>query len=101
MIPELLKKALDTTKPDSRKRRGMAIAYSALLNYFEIQHDLNKYNDLWCELNHSLISGLNRRELLNKIGKNSQIIKELLQFLEKKRVCNFEIKKEAAHLLRV
>ena len=29
LTPELLKKALDTTKPDSRKRRGMAIAYSA------------------------------------------------------------------------
>ena len=43
LTPELLKKALDTTKPDSRKRRGMAIAYSALLNHFEIKHDLNKY----------------------------------------------------------
>ena len=43
LTPELLKQALDTTKPDSRKLRGMAIAYSALLNHFEIKHDLNNY----------------------------------------------------------
>lgn len=43
LTPDLLKQALETTKADSRKRRGMAIAYSALLNYFEIKHDLNKY----------------------------------------------------------
>ena len=32
--------------------------------------------DFWCELIHSLAS-LKRRELLNKIDKNSHIIKEL------------------------
>lgn len=40
---ELLKKALLTTNPDSRKRRGMTIAYRALLNHFNIEHELNKY----------------------------------------------------------
>jgi hypothetical protein len=40
---DLLRKALKTTMPDSRKRRGMAIAFGALLNYFDIEHDLNKY----------------------------------------------------------
>lgn len=40
---QLLSKALKTTKPDSRKRRGMTIAFGALLNYFEIEHDLNQY----------------------------------------------------------
>lgn len=39
----LLKKALLTTRADSRERRGMAIAYRALLNHFEIKNDLNKY----------------------------------------------------------
>ena len=32
--------------------------------------------DFWCELIHSLAS-LKRKELLEKIGENSQIIKEL------------------------
>ncbi len=40
---DLLRNAIKTTKPDSRKRRGMVIAFSALLNYFEVEHDLNKY----------------------------------------------------------
>ena len=40
---ELLKKALLTTEPDSRKRRGMTIAYNALLKHFNIESDLNKY----------------------------------------------------------
>lgn len=40
---ELLKKALLTTVPDSRKRRGRAIAYCALLSHFKIDNDLNKY----------------------------------------------------------
>ena len=40
---ELLKKALLTTAPDSRQRRGMTIAYNALLKHFQIDNDLNKY----------------------------------------------------------
>ena len=40
---ELLKKALLTTAPDSRQRRGMTIAYNALLKHFNIESDLNKY----------------------------------------------------------
>ena len=43
LTADLLIKALETVKPDSRKRKSMAIAYSALLNHFEIKHDLNKY----------------------------------------------------------
>ena len=40
---ELLKKALLTTAPDSRQRRGMTIAFNALLAMHEIDSDLNKY----------------------------------------------------------
>lgn len=43
LTAELLKKALLTTPPDSRKRRGMAIAFGALARHFGIEHDLNKY----------------------------------------------------------
>ena len=43
LTAELLKKALETVKPDSRKRRSMAMAYSSLLNYFNIAHDLRRY----------------------------------------------------------
>ncbi|MEM8829503.1 MAG: hypothetical protein AAGE96_09115 [Cyanobacteria bacterium P01_G01_bin.19] len=40
---QLLRKAIKSTQPDSRKRRGMAMAYSVLLNYFEIDNDLAAY----------------------------------------------------------
>lgn len=40
---DLLRKALLTTEADSRTRRGMTIAFNALLNYFEFEQDLNKY----------------------------------------------------------
>ncbi|MGL5836778.1 MAG: hypothetical protein ACRC1Z_26640 [Waterburya sp.] len=43
LTADLLRKAVKTTKADSRKRRGMAIAFGALLNYFNIEHDLNQY----------------------------------------------------------
>lgn len=43
LTEELLKKALLTTAPDSRQRRGMTIAYNALLKHFKIESDLNKY----------------------------------------------------------
>ena len=40
---ELLIKALLTVKPDTYKRKSMASAYSCLLNYFNIEHDLKRY----------------------------------------------------------
>ena len=40
---ELLKKALLFTAPDSRQRRGMTIAYNALLKHFNVDSGLNKY----------------------------------------------------------
>ena len=40
---ELLKKALLTSVADSRQRRGMTIAYHALLKHFKIESDLNRY----------------------------------------------------------
>lgn len=41
---ELLKEALlNSSEPDSRKRKGRAIAFGALLNFLEIKHDLNRY----------------------------------------------------------
>lgn len=40
---KLLQNALLTSKPDTRKRRGMVTAYGALLNHFNISHDINKY----------------------------------------------------------
>jgi hypothetical protein len=40
---DLLRSALRTTKPDSRPRRGMTIAYCALLDYFQFEHDLRMY----------------------------------------------------------
>jgi integrase len=41
---ELLKIALlNSSQVDTRKRKGRTIAYSALLNFLEIKHDLNKY----------------------------------------------------------
>lgn len=40
---KLLIEALLTTRADSRKRRGMALAYGKLLDYFEIEHELKKY----------------------------------------------------------
>ena len=43
LTAELLKDALLHTTPDSRKRRGRAIAYRALLEHFNIDNDLNKY----------------------------------------------------------
>lgn len=43
LTAELLKSALLHTSPDSRKRRGRAIAYRALLEHFNIDNDLNKY----------------------------------------------------------
>jgi integrase len=43
LTADLLVKVVKTTIPDSRKRRGMGIAYGALLNYFEIENDLTSY----------------------------------------------------------
>ena len=43
LTEQLLLKALPQTKPDSRQRRGMTIAYCALLKHFNIESDLNKY----------------------------------------------------------
>ena len=41
---ELLKSALiNSSNPDSRKRKGRTIAYAALLNFLAIEHDLKKY----------------------------------------------------------
>lgn len=41
---ELLKLALlNSSDPDTRKRKGRTIAYSALLNFLDINHELNKY----------------------------------------------------------
>jgi integrase len=41
---QLLKSALlNSSEPDTRKRKGRTIAYGALLNFLEIKHDLNKY----------------------------------------------------------
>lgn len=41
---DLLKDALiNSSKADSRKRKGRTIAYAALLNFLSIKHDLNKY----------------------------------------------------------
>ena len=43
LTTELLIKALKTVKADSRKREIMCNAYSSLLNYFDIEHDLKRY----------------------------------------------------------
>lgn len=41
---DLLKSALiNSSEADSRKRKGRAIAYSALLNFLDIKHDLTRY----------------------------------------------------------
>ena len=41
---DLLKSALiNSSNPDSRKRKGRTIAYAALLNFLAIEHDLKKY----------------------------------------------------------
>lgn len=55
---ELLRDAVKTTIPDSRKRRGMTIAFGALLNYLEIEHDLNKYKGNYAPTKKRIIPSL-------------------------------------------
>lgn len=58
LTADLLVKAVRTTNPDSRKRRGMAIAYGALLNYFEIENDLSSYKGNYAPITKRLIPSL-------------------------------------------
>lgn len=72
LTADLLVKAVKTTAPDSRKRRGMAIAYGALLNYFEIENDLSSYKGNYAPTKKRIIPSLEDIDRYYAMNKSPQ-----------------------------